>query len=156
MYKFLLALLLLFSTGKDCLLAEEVYPFKGMHYLATFADCDEQLINDPDRLEFLMFLAIRASGATILEVNRYDFEPQGTTIVFILSESHASIHTYPEVNGCFLDIFTCGNTCRPTEFHYFMKASLDPKKVLAEIWQRDDQYMIPLYKDYNEYDDSDD
>lgn len=35
------------------------------------------------------------------------FEPQGRTIVFILSESHFSVHTYPEHNYITLDLYIC-------------------------------------------------
>ena len=35
------------------------------------------------------------------------FEPQGETIVFVLSESHFSLHTYPEHQYITLDIYIC-------------------------------------------------
>lgn len=41
------------------------------------------------------------------------FEPIGLSIVVLLSESHASIHTYPEQNCMFVDAFTCGTNCNP-------------------------------------------
>jgi S-adenosylmethionine/arginine decarboxylase-like enzyme len=37
----------------------------------------------------------------------HQFEPQGRTIVFILSESHFTVHTYPEHNYLSLDIYIC-------------------------------------------------
>jgi S-adenosylmethionine decarboxylase len=41
------------------------------------------------------------------------FEPQGVTVLALLSESHASIHTYPEVGSVFVDVFTCGTRAKP-------------------------------------------
>lgn len=35
------------------------------------------------------------------------FEPYGETIVWILSESHFTVHTYPEHNYLSLDIYIC-------------------------------------------------
>ena len=41
------------------------------------------------------------------------FEPQGVTVLALLSESHASIHSYPERGSVFIDVFTCGKRADP-------------------------------------------
>ena len=43
----------------------------------------------------------------IVQKTNFKFTPQGETIVFILSESHFSVHTYPEHNYITLDIYIC-------------------------------------------------
>jgi S-adenosylmethionine decarboxylase proenzyme len=48
------------------------------------------------------------SGANVIQTISKKFEPQGVTILCLLSESHISIHTYPELGNCYVDIFTCG------------------------------------------------
>ena len=35
------------------------------------------------------------------------FNPQGISVVFLLSESHLSIHTWPELGKFSLDLFSC-------------------------------------------------
>lgn len=37
----------------------------------------------------------------------HQFEPQGCTQIFVLSESHISLHSYPEKEAAYLDIFCC-------------------------------------------------
>lgn len=37
----------------------------------------------------------------------HKFEPQGLTLVYILSESHFTVHTYPEHNYISLDLYIC-------------------------------------------------
>lgn len=37
----------------------------------------------------------------------HDFNPQGTSIVFVLKESHLAIHTWPEKGYIHLDLVTC-------------------------------------------------
>ena len=37
------------------------------------------------------------------------FEPYGVTAVCLLSESHISIHSWPEKGEAAVDIFTCGD-----------------------------------------------
>lgn len=44
---------------------------------------------------------------TILNKIEHVFEPQGFTILYLLSESHISIHTFPEKKYFALDIYTC-------------------------------------------------
>lgn len=43
----------------------------------------------------------------VVETACHRFEPQGMTMVYILSESHFTIHTYPEHNYLSLDIYIC-------------------------------------------------
>lgn len=38
------------------------------------------------------------------------FEPIGRTLVYILSESHLAIHTWPEFNTFHIDLVSCSNT----------------------------------------------
>lgn len=52
---------------------------------------------------------LRAIGATVIERRIHYFEPTGLSIVAILAESHASLHTYPEHGVYMLDVFTCGD-----------------------------------------------
>ena len=44
---------------------------------------------------------------TILQKTHHEFVPQGLTILYMLSESHISIHTFPEHQYLALDIYTC-------------------------------------------------
>jgi S-adenosylmethionine decarboxylase proenzyme len=43
----------------------------------------------------------------ILHRTHHQFDPQGITILYMLSESHLSIHTFPEKNYAALDLYTC-------------------------------------------------
>lgn len=49
------------------------------------------------------------------EVNRafHQFEPEGVTGVIVLSESHFAVHTYPESEKVYLDIFCCSKNFNP-------------------------------------------
>lgn len=46
----------------------------------------------------------------VVETASHQFTPQGETVVYILSESHFTIHTYPEHNYVSLDIYICNPT----------------------------------------------
>lgn len=82
------------------------FPLKGEHLIMTLKVSDD--LEDTERIKSLVLKAIELSEATILNYCEYKFEPQGYSIVVLIGESHASIHTYPEDKGVFIDYFTCG------------------------------------------------
>lgn len=112
-----------------CWSNDQEYQFKGTHFLVSYCDCDNSALTNLDQLKESMTAAVEASGATVLDVSSWVFPPSGLTMVFLLSESHASIHTYPEHNACFVDLFTCGENCSAEKFDAVMQAYLKPKTV---------------------------
>ena len=83
---------------------------QGRHLLAEFRGCDAAILNDEAQIEALMHAAAIAAGATVLLTAFRRFEPHGVTGVVVVSESHLSIHTWPEANYAAVDVFTCGDT----------------------------------------------
>jgi S-adenosylmethionine decarboxylase proenzyme len=47
------------------------------------------------------------SGYKILGEIEHKFDPEGYTFLFLLSESHLSVHTFPERKYLSLDLYTC-------------------------------------------------
>ncbi|MDE3055810.1 MAG: adenosylmethionine decarboxylase [Verrucomicrobiota bacterium] len=126
---------LLFSL--PALYAEESpYLFAGKHFFASYLDCSEEALSDLEHLQEAMDHAVEASHATVLNKSSYTFEGSGFTALYLLSESHASIHTYPERGACFVDLFTCGNRCSAEDFHKELCAYLQPKEVVSRLFLR--------------------
>jgi S-adenosylmethionine decarboxylase len=116
------------------------YQFKGQHFLASYCDCDHAALTDLKELEQAMLLSAEKSGATILKSASQEFQPgNGFTMVILLSESHASIHTYPEFNACFVDLFTCGENCSSEYFDQALRHYLQPKSVECRTLIRGEQ-----------------
>ena len=65
--------------------------------------------------------AINKTKLTLLDISAHKFQPQGVTIVALLSESHISIHTWPENGSAALDVFTCGDTNPETAMQYMVE-----------------------------------
>lgn len=105
------------------------YQFKGQHFLASYGECDHAALTDVKALEKAMHVAAEKSGATILKSSSWEFPGNGLTMVILLSESHASIHTYPEFNACFVDLFTCGEKCSSEYFDEALQSYLKPQLV---------------------------
>jgi len=84
----------------------------GQHYLLNVYGCSSLKLNDEFFLCDLIENAAESSGATVIKTISYHFLPQGVTAISLLSESHISVHTWPERGEAAVDIFTCGD-CLP-------------------------------------------
>jgi S-adenosylmethionine decarboxylase len=115
------------------------YEFVGEHLLVNYMNCDSGALNNEKQLRLVMQEAAKDAGATVLTTSDHYFEPNGYSLVLLLSESHATIHTYPEFNSCFVDFFTCGTDCDAKIFKEKLEKYLKPKKTTYKIFFRDDQ-----------------
>src|SRR5271157_518774 len=84
--------------------------FAGCHVLAEFFGVDPALADDAGRLRNFLRDALTSAGATVCQMVDKRFEPHGVTVLALLAESHASIHSYPERGAMFVDVFTCGES----------------------------------------------
>jgi S-adenosylmethionine decarboxylase len=115
----------------------DLHEAQGRHLLLTLSDCAQTiLLNDMESLKALTHRAAEATGATILNICAQQFSPQGITVVAVLAESHASLHTYPEVGKVFWDCFTCGTTCDPQKSISVLEEALKPEKVTSDMIHR--------------------
>lgn len=83
--------------------------FAGCHVLAEFTGVDPALADDAVRLREILRDALTGAGANVCEIVDKRFDPSGVTVLALLAESHASMHTYPERGALFVDVFTCGD-----------------------------------------------
>ncbi|CAM3501142.1 adenosylmethionine decarboxylase [Marinicrinis lubricantis] len=108
------------------------YSTFGRHVAVDTWGVQFELLNNAEWLEAQMVEAAEASGATVLSVQSKQFEPQGATVLVMLSESHLSIHTYPEKGFAAIDCYTCGETVDPQIAIDVMVSVLKPEKIYAK------------------------
>jgi S-adenosylmethionine decarboxylase len=101
------------------------YSTRGKHITVDLWGVDPAVLDSVD-LIFTMYKAAARAGATVLKSLSYQFEPQGLTAVLLLSESHMSIHTYPEKGFCAIDVYTCGDHVDPLAAIEVMGEALRP------------------------------
>lgn len=86
-----------------------VHDCAGRHVLADFRGVAADRLTDVEALQAQLIAAAKAAGAQVLSAHFHHFgEGAGVTGVVMLSESHISIHSWPEHGFAALDIFMCG------------------------------------------------
>lgn len=89
------------------------YSVAGVHVLLELYGVEPALLTDEDFIRTTLLDGIAESQATVLMHHFHHFgEDCGVTGVILLSESHCTIHTWPEREYAAIDIFMCGN-CDP-------------------------------------------
>lgn len=116
--------------------------FTGQHVLAELEGVDPELLDDEQFLQETLHHALSRSQATVCDMMIKRFEPQGVTVLALLSESHASLHTYPEDGSMFIDVFTCGNTARPELAVQLLAEALCPASVSTQTIRRGRAYAV--------------
>ncbi|MFA9262979.1 MAG: S-adenosylmethionine decarboxylase family protein [Undibacterium sp.] len=54
----------------------------------------------------------------------HEFPGGGETFVYVLSESHLALHTYPEHKYISIDLYTCGS-CDPSDLRDVLLEKMD-------------------------------
>jgi S-adenosylmethionine decarboxylase len=85
----------------------------GRHILADLSNCQKELISSVDFVKKTLEEAVVKAGATIISSRFHQFTPIGVSGIILLSESHCSIHTWPEEQYAAIDIYTCGEHVFP-------------------------------------------
>ena len=85
------------------------YSSNGTHVILDVWGCTFDELNDINLAISFIMQVVADADMHMLNMSFKKFEPQGLTVVGLLSESHISIHTYPEYEYAAIDLFTCGN-----------------------------------------------
>jgi len=84
-----------------------------------------------------MFQAANKCNSTLIALHSHKFSPQGVTAIALLSESHISIHTWPETGVAVCDIFTCGDHTTPEDGVEYMRTELNASNIMVQTILRD-------------------
>lgn len=113
---------------------EDIHNTEATHYVVDFYNVEESsLLDNLDFCKALVEDACIIAKCGILNIFSYKFEPQGLSINATLSESHCTIHTWPEKQYCAIDLYGCGNSDLLAGIQHFSKALKPGKAVIRRI-----------------------
>ena len=101
----------------------------GRHLILDLYGCDQGILDDYEELQRLLEASLVMANATILRIFGEKFQPQGVTLLALLAESHASVHTWPELGYCAVDLYTCGDKTKTHRAAEFLKKKLKAETV---------------------------
>lgn len=79
----------------------------GAHIMLDFDKVDFNILENIEYIKNLMNDIAEKEKFIVLNIVSHRFTPIGFTMLFLLSTSHFSIHTYPEYNKCSIDLYSC-------------------------------------------------
>lgn len=85
----------------------------GHHYIVEGSGCNPDVISRVEQVEQALVSAAEVADVQIWAISFHRFRPMGVSGVVVISESHLSVHTWPELGYVALDIFTCGDRAKP-------------------------------------------
>ncbi|KGX83569.1 adenosylmethionine decarboxylase [Pontibacillus marinus] len=97
----------------------------GRHVISELWDCNTETLNDMTKIEQIFVDAALKAGAEVREVAFHKFAPHGVSGVVIISESHLTIHSFPEHGYASIDVYTCGDRIDPNVAAQYIADALE-------------------------------
>ncbi len=89
-----------------------------------------EILGNNKGLKNSLLKALEKEKFTILDKISYEFKPKGYTLLVLLAESHATIHTYPEHNNSlYFNIYSCRGPRDGRKTYEHLKKELNPSRI---------------------------
>lgn len=114
--------------------------YSGKHLICDFKNIEnKELLNSIEHLKGMCKTICKTHAFSILQECEHVFTPIGCTFLFLLSESHLSVHTFPEKNYISFDLYTCRgyeDNYIYTNIFYYLVEQLKAKDSTMQIIDR--------------------
>lgn len=108
----------------------------GRHLLVECDGCDSAALADLGVVTEAMLRAAREGGATIVTHSFHHFAPGGISGAVIISESHLTIHTWPEYAYAAVDLFTCSPGVDEDRVLTVLQQALKAERITRTLLER--------------------
>ncbi|MEM0214417.1 MAG: adenosylmethionine decarboxylase [Archaeoglobaceae archaeon] len=108
----------------------------GRHIIAELYGVRPELISKEEIVRGIVEEVVEEAGLNKVGSVYKQFNPHGVTGIVLISESHVSIHTWPEYELVNLDVFTCGDATRAEKAFKLFLEKFKPKSYRHYILDR--------------------
>jgi S-adenosylmethionine decarboxylase len=108
----------------------------GTHVLAELFGVHKTKLAAVAAVREIMYRIANEAGFTAIGETFHQFEPEGVTGIILLSESHFSIHTWPEREMLAADIFSCSGRDNALRALELLEAYFEPTTIERKIVER--------------------
>jgi S-adenosylmethionine decarboxylase len=96
-------------------------------------------LDDLKHIEATMKRCVEVAGATLLHIHLHHFTPNGgVSGVAVLSESHISMHSWPEASYAAFDVFMCGEA-KPELCVNILREAFSARDVVVKTFKRGEE-----------------
>jgi len=122
---------------KDFFIERNGVRFAGSHLIIDLFGA--RRLDDLKHIERTLKRCVDVAGATLLHIHLHHFTPNGgVSGVAVLSESHISIHSWPEADYAALDVFMCGDA-KPHLCVEILREAFSAREVVVKEHQRGEE-----------------
>ena len=108
----------------------------GKHLLGNLYGCSAELLERVDIVKHIMYATVKKAGFKPVGDVFHQYEPFGVTGVILISNSHFSIHTWPEHNFLAVDIFSCSKDTDVEAGFEILCELFEPERVEKQVIDR--------------------
>jgi S-adenosylmethionine decarboxylase len=108
----------------------------GQHTLLEYYGCDRARLKRAATVKKLLCRAVRQGGGTIVKALFHNFSPCGVSGVVVITESHVTIHTWPEHRYAAVDIFSCSPRLDHAVIRRALQEALQASRVRRRSFRR--------------------
>jgi S-adenosylmethionine decarboxylase len=104
------------------------------HTIIELFGLDSDILIKFEDIEHLIKKFSEKTKLKIVKGVHHNFSPFGATLVYVLSNSHLAIHTWPENNYLHMDLVTCASIPNPHKLKQIIKDifSLEEKQIIIK------------------------
>lgn len=108
----------------------------GQHTLLEYYHCMPGRLKRARDVKVLLCSAVRRGGGRIVKAVFHNFSPYGVSGVVVITESHVTIHTWPEHAYAAVDIFSCSAKLDHAAICDDLKHALNARRVRRRTLRR--------------------
>jgi S-adenosylmethionine decarboxylase len=129
---------------KDFFIERDGVRYAGNHLIIDLFGA--QRLDDIEHVEHTLKKCVDTAGASLLHIHLHHFTPNGgVSGVAVLSESHISIHSWPEADYAALDVFMCGDA-RPELCVDVLRQAFSAREVVVKTHQRGEELDLMAWR----------
>ncbi|HRD74766.1 MAG TPA: adenosylmethionine decarboxylase [Hyphomicrobiaceae bacterium] len=122
---------------KDFFIERDGVRFAGTHVIIDLFGAKR--LDDLKHIERALRRCVEVAGATLLHIHLHHFTPNGgVSGVAVLSESHISVHSWPEADYAAFDVFMCGQS-KPELCVDLLKREFQARDVAVKVHRRGEE-----------------
>jgi S-adenosylmethionine decarboxylase proenzyme len=111
-------------------------PTLCQHTLIELHGCDPATLKRAQSVGARVRAAVRSAGATIVRTLFHTFSPHGVSGVVVITESHVTIHTWPEHGYAAVDVFSCDTTLNHATIREQLRRTFRARRVQSKSLRR--------------------